>query len=103
MVAITEQAMSDGEAAIARAEQAEKALAAANAFLADAAKAKAGTQAELDRLNKAGESMVEVAEQSMAKFTAANARADQVGPGRYCSSHHRLPCNPRNEGKKCVT
>jgi len=35
--------------------------------------------------------MLEVVEQSMAKFTAANERAEQAGSGRYCSPLHGMP------------
>jgi len=27
----------------------------------------------------------------------------RVGPARYCSPHHRMPLNSRNEGSKCVS
>jgi hypothetical protein len=30
------------------------------------------------------------------------AGAPEVGPARYCSAHHRMPINTRNEASKCV-
>jgi hypothetical protein len=31
-----------------------------------------------------------------------NATVRMVGPGGYCSSRHRMPVNPRDEGSECV-